>query len=136
MAFTAQEKQALATWLEANIHKAVHAHIHREGIKQTIQVTDPIDGATYDKEIPVLDPETGARTFNEVSADYLFFYEVILRVQAKAIKHGYDPDEEAVRALLFENRAAIKSWLAPGVTITDGRTLLSHTEILAEDPDA
>jgi len=89
MAFTAQEKQALATWLEANIDKAVHTQIHREGIKQTIQVTDPVDGATYDKEIPVLDGE-GKRTFNEVSADYLFFDEVILRVQAKAIKHGYD----------------------------------------------
>jgi hypothetical protein len=135
MAFTAQQKQALATWLEANIHKAIHTRTHREGIKTTVQVVDPIDGSTHDKEVPVLDGE-GKRTFNEVTLSVLDLDEVLLRVQAKANKNGFAPTLEAIEDLLFEHRATIKTWLPVGTTISQGHSPLDSESVLAEDPDA
>ena len=135
MAFTTQQKQALATWLEANIHKAVHDRTHREGIKQTIQVVDPIDGSTQDKEVPILDPETGNRTFTEVTLPILDFDEVILRVQAKAQKQGFNPSLDAIEALLLEHKDNLLLWVAPA-TISSNHSALDPADVLAEDPDA
>lgn len=135
MAFTAQEKQALATWLQANIHKAVYTTTWREGVKQTIQVHDPIEDIMVDKEVPVLDGENN-RTYIEQTEDRLDFDEVIIRTRAKARKHGYDPSLVAVEELLLEYIDTIKTWLAPGVTISHGNSPLRWQDVDAEDPDA
>jgi hypothetical protein len=143
MAFTAQQKQALTTWLQANLHKGIHEHTYREGIK---------DGegkavyATGYRDVPVYDEEgnqTGTeqveyqyRTYNEVTKSYLFFDEVILRVQAKAQKHGYDPDVRAVRDLLRDNWDTIKTWIPANTGIMGGRSHLRRDAVLAEEPDA
>lgn len=132
MAFTAQQKQALATWLQANLHKGIHEHTYREGIK---------DGEGNPVYADTIDPETQEvvgrhRTFNEVTKSYLFFDEVILRVQAKAQKHGYDPDVQAVRDLLRDNWDTIKTWIPANTGIMGGRSHLRRAEVLAEEPDA
>ncbi len=138
MAFTAQQKQALATWLEANIHKAVHTTYWKEGIKDEDGKAVYGDCVQYfpNSNVPVPEAETyWGRTFIIRSEDRLDLDEVITRVRQKAIKHGYSPDEDDVRDLLRENAATIKTWLAPGVTISHGNSPLSRSAVEAEDPD-
>jgi hypothetical protein len=130
MAFTAQQKQALATWLEANIHKAIHPRTHREGIK------DEDGKAVYGTIFAGTEDEYYGRTFIERTLQVLDIREVVRRVRAKAIKHGFNPTEAAVRDLLREHRATIKTWLPADTLICAGHSTLTNAEIDAEDPDA
>jgi hypothetical protein len=112
-------KNAARQWL--NTHQAyfVHSGTTRIGIKQTIQVIDPIDGSTVDKDVPVeefgfwgatepnpdpeLDPipiETWRRSFNEIQQDFVDVEEVIFAIVIWGRETGnptdYFDDAEAV----------------------------------------
>lgn len=154
MALTAEQKIALRDWLQANIHKAVHTVTYREGVKQTVQVTDPMSGATVDKEVPVMVQDsrfedtfdddnnpTGQREvffmrreYVERTMDMIDVQEVIFRVRAKAIKQGFTGvTANQVRELLKEYRDTIRSWI-PGVSWGGSNPTGRHVA-LTEDPD-
>lgn len=132
MALTNPQKIALRDWLQANIHKAVHTVTYHEGVKQTVQVTDPLSGATLDKEVPVM--VQGRRDYIERTMDMIDWQEVIVRVQAKVAKYGYvGVSEDQIEDLLREYRATIKSWI-PGVS-WGGSNPAGRKAALTEDPD-
>ena len=155
MALTDPQKIALRDWLQANIHKAVRTVTYREGVKQTVQVTDPLSGTPLDKEVPVMVQDsrfedtfdddnnpTGQREiffmrrdYTEHTMDMIDVQEVIFRVRAKAIKQGY-PGVTAnqVRNLLLEYRDTIRSWV-PGVS-WGGSSHAGRQAALVDDPDA
>ena len=155
MALTSQQKIALRDWLQANIYKAVHTVTYHVGVKETIQVADPIDGSSIDKQVPVMVQDsrfedvydedgnvTGQtevffmrRDYTEATMDMIDLAEVVTRVRMKAEKQGFeDVTDEQVEDLLKEYKDTIKSWI-PGVS-WGGANKLGRKAALVEDPDA
>lgn len=97
-------KNEARQWL--NTHQAYFLidGTYNEGIKQTIQVIDPIDGSSSDKEVPVLDGETGERTFNVVPYQFVDPWEITFAVTIWGRETGNPTDElEDAEALIFED---------------------------------
>ncbi len=116
-------KNAARQWL--NIHQAyfVLSGTTRIGITQTIQVTDPIDDSSHDKEVPVeefgfwgatepnpdpeLDPipiETWRRSFNEIQQDFVDVQDLVFAVVIWGRETGNPTDElEDAEALILED---------------------------------
>jgi hypothetical protein len=154
MPLTDPQKIALRDWLQANLYKAVHTVTFREGVKQTMQVTDPLSGATLDKDVPVMVQDSRffdtydedgnvigqreefymRREYVERTMDMIDVQEVIFRVRAKAIKQGFaGVTANQVRELLSEYRDTIQSWI-PGVSWGGSNTVGRHAA-LTDDPD-
>ena len=140
MALTAQQKDALKTWLQANVYKAVHIEWYREGIKDgdgkpVYGVCNKLD-ADGNPVAPTADDDGTywGRTFNVVFRPAFDWHEVVRRVVKKAEKQGLFPTEDEVSDFLRPYKDTILGWA--GVTKVVQGIALPDSVIDAEDPDA